>query len=73
VTVAAGWALLAGWWTPRGPITTGQALTAIAASLAVSGFGGWWMRSRWAMLLTPFHFAAVFELAATGRGAGRAR
>ena len=60
--VAAGWGLLAGWWTPRGPITTLQALTAIAASLAVGALGGWLMRSRWAMLLTPVIFAAVFEL-----------
>ena len=60
--VAAGWGLLAGWWTPRGPVTTLQALTAIGASLAVGALGGWLMRSRWAMLLTPVLFAAVFEL-----------
>jgi proline iminopeptidase len=62
VVVAAAWGLLAGWWTPRGPITSFQAVTAIAVSLAVGAFGGWWMRSRWAMLLTPVVFAAVFEL-----------
>jgi proline iminopeptidase len=62
VVVAAGWGVVAGWWTPRGPITTLQALTAIAVSLGVGAFGGWWMRSRWAMLLTPVVFAAVFEL-----------
>jgi proline iminopeptidase len=62
VVVAAGWGLLAGWWTPRGPITTLHALTAIAASLAVGALGGWLMRSRWAMLLTPALFAVVFEL-----------
>ena len=38
-----------------------EALTAIGASLAVGALGGWWMRSRWAMLLTPVMFAAVFE------------
>ena len=62
VLVAAGWGLLAGWWTPRGPITTLHALTAIAVSLAVGALGGWLIRSRWAMLLTPVLFAAVFEL-----------
>ena len=62
VIVAAGWGLLAGWWTPRGPITTLHALAAITASLAVGVLGGWLMRSRWAMLLTPVLFAAVFEL-----------
>jgi proline iminopeptidase len=60
--VAIAWGVLAGWWTPRGPITTFQALTAIAVSLVVGGLGGWWMRSRWAMLVTPVVFAAVFEL-----------
>jgi pimeloyl-ACP methyl ester carboxylesterase len=60
--VAAGWGLLAGWWTPRGPITSLQALTAIATSLAVGALGGWWSRSRWAMLLTSVVFAAVLEL-----------
>ncbi len=62
VIVAGGWGLLAGWWTPRGPITTLDALTAIVTSLAVGALGGWLMRSRWAMLLTPVLFAAVFEL-----------
>src|SRR5688500_6191841 len=69
VIVAAGWELLAGWWTPRGPVTTVEALTAIAVSVAIGCLGGWWMRSRWAMLLTPVILAAVFELtraAATG-------
>jgi pimeloyl-ACP methyl ester carboxylesterase len=60
--VAAAWGLLAGWWTPRGPITTLQALTTIAVSLAVGAVGGWWIRRRWAMLLTPVVFAAIFEL-----------
>ncbi len=62
VIVAAGWGLLAGWWTPRGPVTTVEALTAIAVSVAIGCLVGWWMRSRWAMLLTPVIFAAVFEL-----------
>ena len=62
MAVAGGWGVLAGWWTPRGPITTVQALTAIAVSLAVGALGGWWTRNRWAMLLTPVIFAAVFEL-----------
>jgi proline iminopeptidase len=66
IIVAAGWGLLAGWWTPRGPITTVQALTAIGISLVVGAFGGWWTRSRWAMLLTPVIFAAVFELTRVG-------
>ena len=62
VVVAAGWGLLAGVWTPRGPMTTAQALGSIATSLAVGTLAGWWMRSRWAMLLAPAVFAGVFEL-----------
>jgi pimeloyl-ACP methyl ester carboxylesterase len=62
VIVTAGWGVLAGWWTPRGPITTLQALGAIGIALAVGAAGGWWMRTRWAMLLTPVIFAAVFEV-----------
>ena len=62
VALAAGWGLLAGWWTPRGPITSGQAVTTIAVSVAVGALGGWWSRSRWMMLATPVVFAAVFEL-----------
>ena len=38
--VAAGWGVIAGWWTPRGPITTVQALAAIAVSLAVGALAG---------------------------------
>ena len=47
---------------PRGPITTGQALAAMAVGLLVGVAGGFLMRSRWAMLLAPPAFAAVFEL-----------
>jgi proline iminopeptidase len=60
--IAAAWGVLAGWWTPRGPIAGFEALTAIAVSVAVGVAAGWWMGSRWAMLLMPVVFAAVFEL-----------
>src|SRR5664280_110791 len=66
VVVAAGWGLIAGWWTPRGPISTVQALSAIGVSLAVWVFGGWWMRNRWAMLAMPVVFAAVCEVTRAG-------
>ncbi len=61
VAVAAAWALLAGWWTPRGPLTTGEALTTMAVSVAVGTTAGLALRSRWAQLVTPITFAAVFE------------
>jgi len=64
--VAAGWGLLAGWWTPRGPLTTSQALWSIVISLTVGLLAGLVSRSRWAMLSAPVAFAVVFELARVG-------
>ncbi len=58
-----GWGLLAGWWTPRGPVTTSQALSAVAISAAVGLAAGFVLRSRWAVLLAPAGFVVVFELA----------
>lgn len=60
VASAAG---LAGWLLPRGPVTTPQALVCLVGAVGV-GFGaGWVMRSRWAVLIAPVTFMAVFELA----------
>jgi proline iminopeptidase len=58
--------LAAGWWTPRGPVTTSEALTTIGLSLLVGAVAGVGMRSRWALLLAPVTFAALFELARMG-------
>ena len=66
VFAAAGFGVLTGWWTPRGPISTTDALAAIALSLAVGACAGVAMRSRWAMLVAPVTFAAVLELARLG-------
>ena len=54
--------LVSGWWIPRGPITTGEALATIAVSLLVGGVAGLVARSRWATLLAPVAFVAVYEL-----------
>jgi proline iminopeptidase len=59
-------ALLSAWLTPRGPITTLEALVTMAASLAVGVFAGWLSGSRWSALLTPITFLVVFELARQG-------
>lgn len=56
------WGLAAAWWTPRGPLTTGEALGSMLVSLALGVAAGLLMRSRWAMLVTPIAFAAAFEL-----------
>ena len=57
------WGLVAVSWTPRGPLTTSEALWSMTISLAVGAVAGLLMRSRWAALLTPVAFAVSFELA----------
>ncbi len=64
--VAGGFGWLAGWLTPRGPVTTTQALTVLLAAVAVGAACGFAMRSRWAMLLAPVVFVVVFEVARIG-------
>lgn len=66
VAAAGLYGLAAGWLTPRGPVTTSEALAAIAISLLVGVFAGVVMRSRWAMLLAPVTFVVVFEFARIG-------
>jgi pimeloyl-ACP methyl ester carboxylesterase len=61
VPVVAG--ALAGWLIPRGPVTTAEALIAVASALLVGFATGWLMRTRWAMLVAPVTFMLVFELA----------
>lgn len=60
--LAVAWGLLAGWWTPRSPLTPGEALWSMVISVTVGALAGVLMRSRWAMLVVPVTFAAVFEL-----------
>jgi pimeloyl-ACP methyl ester carboxylesterase/phage tail protein X len=66
VAAAASWGLVAGWWTPRSPLTTSQAIWSITISVFVGGVGGLMMRSRWALLVGPLVFAVVFELTRLG-------
>ena len=66
VGTAALWGVLAGWWTPRGPMTTSEALWSMALSLSVGLVVGLAMRSRWAMAVAPVAFAVVFELVRFG-------
>ena len=64
--VAVGFAALAAWWTPRGPVTATQALATMLISIGVGGLAGLLARSRWAMLLVPALFVFVFEAARVG-------
>ncbi len=63
VLPATAFGALAGWWVPRGPVTSTQAVLAVLLAVAAGALGGWRMRSRWALLVTPVAFALVFEVA----------
>ncbi len=62
LAAAGGYGLLAGWWTPRGPLSTFEGLAAMALGLLVGLVAGLLTRSRWAMLAAPLTFAVVFEV-----------
>lgn len=66
LALASAWGLVAALWTPRGPLTTGEALWSMVICLAVGALGGFIMRSRWAALIAPVAFAVSFELARLG-------
>lgn len=62
-TIVALSALVAAWATPRGPLTTTEALLTLVGAFLAGGLAGFTWRSRWATLLAPMLFVAVFELA----------
>ena len=66
VAIAAVAGLLAAWLTPRGPLTTAQALISIGAALGVGVAAATTMGTRWSMLVTPVVFMAVFEVGRIG-------
>ena len=62
-TIGAGLSgALLGLLMPRGPMSTRDALLAIAIGLVTGLASGWWTRSRWLMLLGPVAHLLVFEL-----------
>lgn len=63
VGVAMVAALLSAWLTPRGPVTTTQALVSMALALGVGVVAGTVLGTRWSMLVAPGVFVVVFELA----------
>lgn len=63
--VAASGALLA-IMMPRGPVTSGQGLTALVVGIATGLFAGFVMRSRWGYAVAPIVHALAFELARVG-------
>jgi pimeloyl-ACP methyl ester carboxylesterase len=68
ITAATGvaYGVLAGWLTPRGPLTNVEAVIALVVAVLVGAVGGFAVRSRWAMLLAPVFFIVSFELTRIG-------
>lgn len=64
--VILAFALGSAWLTPRGPVTTSQALLTMAVALAVGLVVGGATGRPWALLLAPVAFMAVFEVARIG-------
>ncbi|MBB3094956.1 hypothetical protein FHR83_002619 [Actinoplanes campanulatus] len=63
VVVPVAWGVAAALWTPRGPLTGGQALWSIAISLVVGVLAGRAAGTRWMILGAPLAYAIAFELA----------
>ena len=66
VGLAAGGGLLSSWLTPRGPITSGQALFAMGAAFSLGLLGGLMFCSRWALVVLPAIFVLSFEVSRIG-------
>jgi pimeloyl-ACP methyl ester carboxylesterase len=64
--LAVGAALVSVWLTPRGPVTTAQALVSMAAALLVGIVAGLVTGNRWSKWVTPAVFVVTFELARLG-------
>jgi pimeloyl-ACP methyl ester carboxylesterase len=54
--------VLAGVWTPRGPLTTFEALSAMLLGLLTGLAAGYLTRTRWTIVIAPLVFVVVFEL-----------
>lgn len=64
--VTVGYGLFAGWWTPRGPLSAFEGLSAMGLGLLAGCVAGLLLRTRWAMVVAPLTFAIAFELARLG-------
>ena len=60
--VVLSWAVPAGWWMPRGPLTTAEVLWSLGLSVVVGLVAGLVARRRIVILAAPVLFAVVFEL-----------
>lgn len=58
--------MISAWLTPRGPITTSQALISMVAALIIGIFTGFVMGNRWSIVIAPITFLITFEIARLG-------
>ena len=58
--------VIAGWLTPRGPLSAAAGLATMALALLVGLLAGLLMRSRWAMLFAPAAFVLALEVVRLG-------
>lgn len=63
IALGVGLALGSAWLTPRGPISSGDALWTMGIGALVGVVAGVLMGSRWAILILPIVFVPVFEIA----------
>lgn len=57
------WAMVSGWWMPRGPVSTTESLACLGIGLFVGLSMGWATGSRWSILIAPVAYVLVYELA----------
>lgn len=66
ILLSAGAGLMSAWLTPRGPITSSQALVSMFAALLLGILAGLVTGNRWSLVITPLIFFSVFEFARMG-------
>ena len=66
ILIAGGAGLISAWLTPRGPITSSEALVSMTAALFIGVLAGFSMGNRWSLLIAPVVFFVAFELGRMG-------
>ena len=66
ILIAGGAGLISAWLTPRGPITSSEALVSMIAALFIGVLAGFSMGNRWSLLIAPVVFFVAFELGRMG-------
>jgi hypothetical protein len=64
--LALGAGIISGLLTPRGPVTSSQAIWSMATAFAIGLVAGLVTGNRWSILFTPVVFMIAFELARLG-------